>query len=130
VEAALRRNRPEPRDEFVTSLAEHVRSEPRRARTGLRVAVAGVLTIAMLAALAPVGALGYASSAAKGVVSAAARVAAVRAKPTMVSSPARDQYKKPKTCPKKTKRKGKKCVKVKKSAKGARIGRRGPRFTG
>lgn len=130
VENALRRNKPQPRDEFVTSLAEHVRGERRRARSGLRVALAGVMTVALLAALAPVGALGYASSAAKGVVNAASRVAATHAQPTVVHSPARDQYKKPKKCKKGTKRKGNKCVKVKKSAKGARVSRRGPRFTG
>jgi predicted lysophospholipase L1 biosynthesis ABC-type transport system permease subunit len=129
VEGELRAQRPEPRSEFVTSLAEHVRSSRRPARAGIRVALAGALTVALLAALAPVGALGSASSAAKGVVSAAARVVGTHDRQATANSPAQDQYKK-KKCPKGTKKKGKRCVKVKKKAKGARVARKGPRFTG
>lgn len=130
VEATLRRSRPEPSDEFVTSLAERVRVRGRRARTGMRVALAGALTVALLAALAPVGALGYASSAAKGVVSAATRVASVHTRSTAANSPSSDQYHHKKKCRKGTKRKGNKCVKIKRGAKGKRVSRRGPRFTG
>ena len=129
VEAGLRENRPEPRAEFVASLAEHVRTEKRSARAGARLALAGALTVALLAALAPVGALGAAGSASKGVVNAASRVLGTHSRPTAKHSPAQDQYLR-KSCPKGTKRKGKKCLKVKKKAKGARISRRGPRFTG
>jgi hypothetical protein len=82
-----------------------------------------------LAALAPVCALGAAGSAGKGVVNAASRVLGTHSRPTAKHSPAQDQYVR-KSCPKGTKRKGKKCLKVKKKAKGARISRRGPRFTG
>jgi hypothetical protein len=81
-----------------------------------------------LAALAPVGALGAAGSATQGVVNAASHVLGTHSRPTASYSPAKDQYNK--ACPKGTKRKGKKCLKVKKKAKGARISRRGPRFTG
>ena len=130
VESALRSNQPEPRDEFVTSLAERVRGERRAARGGFRVALAGIMTIALLAALAPVGALGYASSAAKGIVNAASRVVEVQAQRAAVATPASDQYRHKKVCKKGTKRRGNKCVKVKKAAKGARVARRGPRFTG
>jgi hypothetical protein len=133
VEAALRGARPEPRDEFVTSLSAHVRAERRSARKGFRVALAGVLTIGLLAALAPVGAFGYASSAAKGIVSAAARVVSVQARPTATKTPAQDQYggiKKKKKCKKGTTRRGNKCVKVSSGTKGARVSRRGPHFTG
>jgi hypothetical protein len=131
VEAELRRNKPEPRSEFVTSLAEHVRTERRPTRAGMRVAIAGALTVALLAALAPVGALGSAGSAAKGIVNAATRVVATHARPVATQTPAASQYpKKKKKCPKGTKRHGQKCVKVKKKAKGARVSRRGPRFTG
>lgn len=130
VEATLRRSRPEPSDEFVTSLAERVRVRGRRARTGMRVALAGALTVALLAALAPVGALGYASSAAKGVVNAATRVASVHTRSTAANSPSSDQYHHKKKCRKGTKRKGNKCVKIKRGAKGKRVSRRGPRFTG
>lgn len=129
VEGELRHNRPEPRSEFVTNLAAHVRTQRRTARAGLRVALAGALTVALLAALAPVGALGSATSAAEGLVSVATRVAGTHSRPTAANSPAQNQYKK-KKCPKGTKRKASKCVKVKKKAKGARVSRRGPRFTG
>jgi hypothetical protein len=128
IEGELRERRPEPRSEFVTSLSERVRTSPRATRGGVRLALAGALTVALLAALAPVGALGSASSAAKGVVNAATRVVGTHARPAAANSPAQDQYKK--KCPKGTKKKGKRCVKVKKKAKGARVSRKGPRFTG
>jgi len=131
VEEALRRNKPEPRTDFVAHLAKHVRADRRTARPGLRVAVAGALTVALLAALAPVGALGSASSAAEGLVNAAARVAATQTRPVAQQTPAGNQYYKKKKCPKGTKKKGSKCVKAKKAVKGARVTRRGgPRFTG
>lgn len=133
VEAALRASRPEPREEFLTSLAAHVRRERTGARTGVRVALAGLLTVGLLAALAPVGAFGYASSAAKGIVNAASRVVAVQAQPTATNTPARDQYgptKRHKKCKKGTSRRGNRCVKVSRGAKGARVSRRGPHFTG
>jgi len=129
LEAELRKNKPEPSSEFVTSLAKQVRTERPTAR--VRVAVAGALSVALLAALAPVGALGSAGSAAKGVANAAARVLATHARPVAQHTPAASQYpKKKKVCPKGTKRHGKKCVKVKKKAKGARVTHRAPRFTG
>jgi hypothetical protein len=129
LEAELRRNKPEPRSEFVTSLAKHVRTERSTARA--RVALAGALSVALLAALAPVGALGSAGSAAKGIANAATRVLATHARPVAQHTPAASQYqKKKKVCPKGTKRVGKKCVKAKKKVKGARVTHRGPRFTG
>jgi hypothetical protein len=131
VEEELRRSRPEPRSEFVASLAEHVRTERRSPRAGVRVAIAGALTVALLAALAPVGALGSAGSAAKGIVNAATRVVSTHARPVARHTPAANQYNKKKKCPKGTKRKGTKCVKAAKhKAKAARVSHRGPRFTG
>jgi len=131
IEEELRRNRPEPRSEFVTSLAEHVRNDRRSARAGVRVALAGALTVALLAALAPVGALGSAGSAAEGIVNAATRVVSTHARPVARHTPAASQYAhKKKKCPKGTKLKGKRCVKVKSKAKAARASRRGPHFTG
>jgi hypothetical protein len=130
VEEELRRNKPEPRSEFVASLAEHVRTDRRTARAGMRVALAGALTVALLAALAPVGALGSAGSAAKGIVNAATRVVATQARPVAHHTPAGNQYNKKKTCPKGTKKRGSKCIKAKRATKGARVSRRGPRFTG
>ena len=129
LEAELRRNKPEPRSEFVTSLAKHVRPERPTAR--VRIALAGALSVALLAALAPVGSLGSAGTAAKGIANAATRVLATHARPVARHTPAASQYpKKKKVCPKGTKRHGKKCVKVKKQVKGARVTHRGPRFTG
>jgi hypothetical protein len=130
VEEELRRHKPEPRADFVANLAEHVRTDRRTARAGMRVALAGALTVALLAALAPVGALGSAGSAAKGIVNAAARVVATQARPVATHTPAANQYGKKKKCPKGTKKKGTKCVKAKSGTKGARVSRRGPRFTG
>jgi hypothetical protein len=129
IEEELRRARPEPRSEFVATLAERLRAQPRRARVGLRVGLAGALTAALLAALAPVGALGAAGSAAEGLVQAATRAAATHARPQASQSPAATQYKKKKKCPKGTKKKGPKCVKAKHGVKGARR-HRGPHFTG
>ena len=130
VEEALRRNKPEPRTDFVAHLAEHVRTDRRPARAGLRVALAGALTVALLAALAPVGALGAAGSAAKGMVNAASRVVATQTRPVAQQTPAGNQYNKKKKCPKGTKKKGSKCVKAKHGVKAARVTRRGPHFTG
>jgi hypothetical protein len=131
VEEALRRDKPQPRTEFVAHLAEHVRTHRRIAGTGLRVALAGALTVALLAALAPVGALGSASSAAKSMVNAASRVAATQTRPVARQTPAANQYRKAKKCPKGTKKKGSKCIKAKRAVKGVRVSRRGsPRFTG
>ena len=130
IEDELRRARPEPRSEFVVTLAERVRAKRRVARPGLRVALAGALTTALLAALAPVGALGSAGSAAEGLVNAATRVTATHTRPVASQTPAANQYKKKKKCPKGTKKKGTKCVKVKHGTKGAHVRRRGPHFTG
>ena len=130
IEEELRRARPEPRSEFVVTLAERVRARRRGARAGLRVALAGAQTVALLAALAPVGALGSAGSAAKGMIIAATRVAATHTRPVASQTPAANQYNKKKKCPKGTKKKGTKCIKAKRAAKGARVSRRGPRFTG
>jgi hypothetical protein len=66
LERRLRRGRPEPRQDFVHSLAERVRSDRRRSHRGaFRIAFVGALTAAMLAALASVGGLGYAASSAQ-----------------------------------------------------------------
>ena len=78
LEAELRSTKPEPRSEFVTSLSKHVRTERPSAR--IRIALAGALSVALLAALAPVGALGSAGSAVKGLTNAATRVLATHAR--------------------------------------------------
>ena len=127
LEGELRRMRAEPRDEFVASVAERVR--PRRTSyRGVRLGVAVALTIAMLAALAPIGAASYAGSAAVRLVSAASHVLgpASHAGKSAANSPARDQYKKPKKKKKKTPPKRK----VKKGGRAGVRAHRGPRFTG
>ncbi|MGB2952754.1 MAG: hypothetical protein WBB74_05100 [Gaiellaceae bacterium] len=123
----MRTGRPEPRDEFVASVASRVRGE-RRVFRSARVAAAVALTIAMLAALAPVGAFGFAASAVSDVAKTASRIAGPVSHHRVVvkNSPAQSQYKK--KCQKGTKPKGKKCIKVKKAR--AKVKKRGPRFTG
>lgn len=130
IEEELRQARPEPRSEFLVSLAERVRAQQRGARPGLRIALAGALTVALLAALAPVGALGSAGSAVGAMVNAATHVAATHTRPVASHTPAANQYNKKKKCPKGTKKKGTKCVKAKRATKGARVRRHGPHFTG
>jgi hypothetical protein len=76
IERRLRKERPQPRDEFVAMLAErvegHSRRRPRRARFGLVAAV----TAAFAVALATTGGFAYAASAAKTVAVAAKVVVA------------------------------------------------------
>lgn len=68
LEAQLRAGRATPRPDFVRALAERVREDAKPVRRrSLRIAFAGMLTVAMLAALASVGALGHAASAVKQV---------------------------------------------------------------
>ena len=126
LEGELRRRRAEPSKEFVASVADRVR--PRRERRGLRVGVAVALTIAMLAALAPIGAASYAGGAAARIVSAASHALgpAAHAGKSATNSPARDQYKKPK----KKKKKKPPRRQAKKSSRAGVRARRGPRFTG
>lgn len=132
LEGELRKGRPEARDEFVASVADRVRGE-RRVFRSARLAIAVALTIAMLVALAPVGAFGFGASAVNEVAKTAARVAAApAARHVLKGTAAQTQYP-GKKCPKGTKRKGNKCVKVKKppkKKKGARVKKRGPSFTG
>jgi hypothetical protein len=72
VEEELRASRPEPKPEFLASLAEQVRAESRRPRFGARprLALAGALTAGMLAAVGAFGGFGYAATAAKQAVDA------------------------------------------------------------
>lgn len=65
LEKELRAARPEPRPEFLAAVAEQVRGERRPLRSRPRLAVAGVLTAAMLAAVGAFGGFGYAASAAR-----------------------------------------------------------------
>ena len=98
LEGELRRRRAEPRDEFVASVAERVSPRRKRSSRSTRLGVAVALTIAMLAALAPIGAASYAGGAAARLVSAASHVLgpASHAGIAKGTSPASNQYKKPK----------------------------------
>jgi hypothetical protein len=80
LEAELRAARPEPRRELLHTLTERVREDGRAPlrRRAPRLALAGALTAAMLAALASVGGFGYAAT--------AARQAVLVAKSILVSS--------------------------------------------
>ena len=64
-EKRLRRERPEPRDEFVSGLARHVSREPRR-WTGLRLAFAAGLTMLLALAFALTGGVSYAAKSVQG----------------------------------------------------------------
>jgi hypothetical protein len=67
LESELRKHRPEPRSQFLASLAADV-SRQRGNRIGARVALAGALSVAMLAIFAGLGGMGYAANAAQQVV--------------------------------------------------------------
>lgn len=106
LEAELRAGRPEPTAEFITRLEARVRNDGRTRVGSLRVAFVGALTAVMLLALASVGGVGYASSAAHDAAVSVKRVVAPKDVITVLKkSPAMDQYKKPK---KKAKAKAKK----------------------
>lgn len=125
LEAELRAGRPEPAPEFINRLEARVRHDGRSRVGSLRVAFVGALTAVMLLALASVGGVGYASSAARDAAVSVKRVVSPRDVITVLKrSPAMDQYKKPK--------KTKKVKKTKKGkgAKGRVRARTRPPFTG
>jgi hypothetical protein len=128
LEGQLRSKRPKPSPELMASIEDRVRTPDPRTRVRLRAAMAVALTIGLLAALLPVGALGYASHAISSAARTAAKVTHVSTKPTRSHSSAAAQYSKPKKkkCPKgKKKNKKGQCVKVRAARRA-----RGPRFTG
>jgi hypothetical protein len=125
LDAELRAGRPEPAPEFISRLEARVRDDGRSRVGSLRVAFVGALTAVMLLALASVGGVGYASSAASDAAVTVQRVVAPSDVITVLKrSPAIDQYKKP--AKKKVKAKKKKG----KGAKGKVKARVRPPFTG
>ncbi len=125
LDAELRASRPEPAPEFISRLEARVRDDGRSRVGSLCVAFVGALTAVMLLALASVGGVGYASSAASDAAVTVQRVVAPSDVITVLKrSPAIDQYKKP----------GKKKVKAKKKkgkgTKGKVKARVRPPFTG
>jgi len=125
LEAELRAGRPEPASEFITRLEARVRNDGRTRVGSLRVAFVGALTAVMLLALASVGGVGYASSAATDAAVSVKRVVAPADVINVLrKSPAIDQYKKPAA---------KKKVKAKKKGTGTKgkvRARTRPPFTG
>jgi hypothetical protein len=75
LERELRRNRPQPRDEFVQMLSKRVERESRLGRS-LRSRIAGVAVASavMLAAVGAFGGIGYAANGVKDVVKVAKSV--------------------------------------------------------
>jgi hypothetical protein len=127
LEAELRAGRPEPADEFTRRLEARVRNHQRTRVGSLRVAFVGALTALMLLALASVGGVGYASSAAQDAAVSVKRVVAPQDVITVLKrSPAIDQYGRPKAAKKKVR----KAKKRGKGAKGRVRARTRPPFTG
>jgi hypothetical protein len=124
LEAELRTNRPEPAPELISRLEARVRDHGRSRVGSLRVAFVGALTAVMLLALASVGGVGYASSAAQDAAVSVKRVVSPSDVISVIDrSSASDQYKKPKKKKVKAKKKGK-------GAKGKVRARSRPPFTG
>ncbi len=124
LDAELRANRPEPAPEFISRLEARVRDDGRSRVGSLRVAFVGALTAVMLVAVASVGGVGYASSAARDAAVSVKRVVAPQDVITVLKkSPAIDQYKKPAKKKTKAKKKGK-------GSKGKVKARVRPPFTG
>jgi hypothetical protein len=124
LEAELRAGRPEPAPELISRLEARVRNDGRSRVGSLRVAFVGALTAVMLLALASVGGVGYASSAAGDAAVSVKRVVAPRDVINVLKkSPAIDQYSKPKKKTTKAKKKGK-------GTKGKVKARTRPPFTG
>jgi hypothetical protein len=132
LEAELRAGRPEPAPEFITRLEARVRNDGRSRVGSLRVAFVGALTAVMLLALASVGGVGYASSAARDAAVSVKRVVAPTKEVVTVlkKSPARHQYDQPKKAKKAKKVKAKKAKKRGAGAQGRVRARTRPPFTG
>ena len=127
--AELRAGRPEPTPELINRLEARVRHDGRSRAGSFRVAFVGALTAVMLVALASVGGVGYASSAATDAVSSVKRVVAPKDVITVLKrGSALDQYG-PGTKPAKKVTKAKKKAKGK-GAQGRVRARTRPPFTG
>jgi hypothetical protein len=129
LEAELRAGRSEPAPEFINRLEARVRNDGRSRVGSLRVAFVGALTGVMLLALASVGGVGYASSAARDAAVSVKRVVSPKDVITVLKrSPAIDQYVRPTQKAKKAKKVKK--AKKGKAAKGRVRARTRPPFTG
>ena len=83
-ERRLRRDRPKPRDEFVSALVDRVGPEKVPSRSPWRPVLVGALTVLMLLAFAATGGIVYAASAVQNGTSA---VASLVTKPLDVGNP-------------------------------------------
>jgi hypothetical protein len=128
LESELRAGRPEPTPELISRLEARVRNDGRFRAGSLRVAFVGALTAVMLLALASVGGVSYASSAARDAAVSVQRVVAPNdVIEVLKRSPAQDQYNRPRRA-----RKAKKAKRAR-SGRGARgrvRARTRPPFTG
>jgi len=125
LEAELRTSRPEPAPELISRLEARARDHGRSRAGSLRVAFVGALTAVMVLALASVGGVGYASSAAEDAAVSVKRVVSPSDVISVIDrSSASDQYKKP------AKKKKVKAKKKGKGAKGKVKARIRPPFTG
>jgi hypothetical protein len=128
LEAELRAGRPEPTPELISRLEARVRNDGRSRVGTLRVAFVGALTAVMLLALAAVGGVSYASSAARDAAVSVQRVVSPKDVINVLKrSPAQDQYNRPRRA-----RQAKKAKKAR-SGRGARgrvRARTRPPFTG
>ncbi len=86
LERRLRADRPEPRSEFLASIADRARERRRVTFRGTRGVLAGGLTSALLVALAITGGLSYAAQSVSNGASASASVASSQAASTSQSS--------------------------------------------
>ena len=82
LERELRRNRPEPRTEFLAAMVERVGRERRSTTQRMRLGFAGALTAMILVSLAAFGGLSYAASAVESVAHVAVKVV-TPSKPTV-----------------------------------------------
>ena len=89
IEAELERHRPQPRADFLSALVGSL--DERARRRSPRFALAGALTVAMLAAFAMLGGLGYAATLAKQAtqVTKVARIVGIAPASHTVRPPAR-----------------------------------------
>jgi hypothetical protein len=68
LERQLRRNRPEPRPEFLAMLSDRIEDRPRHRRgASMRLVLVGAVTAVMLVAMSAVGGLAYAGSSVRSV---------------------------------------------------------------
>jgi hypothetical protein len=130
LEAELRAGRPEPTPELISRLEARVRNDGRSRAGTLRVAFVGALTAVMLLALASVGGVSYASSAARDAAVSVQRVVAPKDVITVLKrSPAQDQYNRPRRA-RKAKAKKTRRARSGRGARGRVRARTRPPFTG